>query len=122
MGDYLTLVCLACFMTIIEELMHVQVLLSTITVGIPLIQHHSSAVVGLRGWLPCSARVYEAARRAASLPIFLCHGKGIDNFISYANIKDLLAFTVFFIENVLKLYASTSKLLWHEELMQHPFH
>lgn len=109
-------------MTIIEELMHVQVLLSTITVGIPLIQHHSSAVVGLRGWLPCSARVYEAARRAASLPIFLCHGKGIDNFISYANIKGLLAFTVFFIENVLKLYASTSKLLWHEELMQHPFH
>ena len=102
--------------------MHVQVLFSTITVGIPLIQHHPSAVVGLSGWLPCSARVDDAARHAASLPIFLCHGKGIDNFISYANIKGLLAFTVFFIENVLKPYASTSKLCWHEELMLHPFH
>lgn len=57
-------------MTIIEELMHVQVLLSTITVGIPLNQHRPSAVVGLRGWLPCSARVGDAARLAASLPIF----------------------------------------------------
>lgn len=42
-----------------------------------------SAVVGLSGWLPCSKtlsnkiqRVNEAAGRAASLPILLCHGKG----------------------------------------------
>ena len=100
--------------------MHVQVLLSTVTVVIPLTQHRPSAVAGLRGWLPCSARAGE--RHAASLPIFLCHGKGIDNFISYANIVGLLAFTVFFIDNVLRLYASTSKHWWHEELMLHPFH
>ena len=43
-----------------------------------------SAVVGLSGWLPCSKtlknkiRQDEAARRAASLPILLCHGKGDD--------------------------------------------
>ncbi|MBA0690259.1 hypothetical protein Golax_006947 [Gossypium laxum] len=42
-----------------------------------------SAVVGLSGWLPCSKTLKnkigqdEAARRAASLPILLCHGKGI---------------------------------------------
>ncbi|EXB37900.1 Acyl-protein thioesterase 2 [Morus notabilis] len=44
-----------------------------------------SAVVGLSGWLPCAKilrskleeGVEEATRRAASLPIFLCHGKGI---------------------------------------------
>ncbi|WOG91164.1 hypothetical protein DCAR_0310412 [Daucus carota subsp. sativus] len=40
-----------------------------------------SAVVGLSGWLPCSKNLSnkvegdEAARRAASLPILLCHGK-----------------------------------------------
>ncbi|XP_050242365.1 uncharacterized protein LOC126691356 [Quercus robur] len=40
-----------------------------------------SAIVGLSGWLPCSRNLrnrmegsHEAARRAASLPIFLCHG------------------------------------------------
>ncbi|XP_058223929.1 uncharacterized protein LOC131333426 isoform X2 [Rhododendron vialii] len=40
-----------------------------------------SAVVGLSGWLPCSRTLrnrfdgsHEAARRAASLPILLCHG------------------------------------------------
>ncbi|KAJ6758555.1 ALPHA/BETA-HYDROLASES SUPERFAMILY PROTEIN [Salix koriyanagi] len=44
-----------------------------------------SAVVGLSGWLPCSRtlrsqieRSEEAARRAASLPILLCHGSGDD--------------------------------------------
>ncbi|XP_020685691.1 acyl-protein thioesterase 2 isoform X2 [Dendrobium catenatum] len=44
-----------------------------------------SAVVGLSGWLPCSKSLKnklegleEAVRRAASLPIFLCHGKGDD--------------------------------------------
>ncbi|KAG4144171.1 hypothetical protein ERO13_D05G019900v2 [Gossypium hirsutum] len=43
-----------------------------------------SAVVGLSGWLPCSKTLKnkigqdEAARRAASLPILLCHGKGDD--------------------------------------------
>ncbi|XP_077210291.1 uncharacterized protein LOC143845759 isoform X2 [Tasmannia lanceolata] len=44
-----------------------------------------SAVVGLSGWLPCSRSLknkiegsQEAARRAASLPLLLCHGKGDD--------------------------------------------
>ncbi|KAB5514225.1 hypothetical protein DKX38_028131 [Salix brachista] len=43
-----------------------------------------SAIVGLSGWLPCSKTlskkigVDEAVRRAASLPILLCHGKGDD--------------------------------------------
>ncbi|XP_021616054.1 acyl-protein thioesterase 2 isoform X2 [Manihot esculenta] len=44
-----------------------------------------SAVVGLSGWLPCSKTlrnkiegVEEAARRAVTLPILLCHGKGDD--------------------------------------------
>lgn len=44
-----------------------------------------SAIVGLSGWLPCSRtlrnrmeRSDEAARRAASLPILLCHGSGDD--------------------------------------------
>ncbi|KAJ0030788.1 hypothetical protein Pint_13064 [Pistacia integerrima] len=44
-----------------------------------------SAVVGLSGWLPCSKTLNsklrgdnEAARRASSLPILLCHGKGQD--------------------------------------------
>ncbi|KAF5459126.1 hypothetical protein F2P56_023106, partial [Juglans regia] len=44
-----------------------------------------NAVVGLSGWLPCSKTlakklegVNEAARRAVSLPILLCHGKGDD--------------------------------------------
>ncbi|XWS26953.1 hypothetical protein CRYUN_Cryun26dG0074600 [Craigia yunnanensis] len=48
-----------------------------------------SAVVGLSGWLPCSKTLKnkiegqdEAARRAASLPILLCHGKG-DDVVSY---------------------------------------
>ncbi|KAJ6915110.1 hypothetical protein NC651_017175 [Populus alba x Populus x berolinensis] len=43
-----------------------------------------SAIVGLSGWLPCSRtlrnrieRSDEAARRAASLPILLCHGSGL---------------------------------------------
>ncbi|KAJ9702522.1 hypothetical protein PVL29_004318 [Vitis rotundifolia] len=43
-----------------------------------------SAIVGLSGWLPCSRtlmnqmeRSHEAARRAAALPILLCHGLGI---------------------------------------------
>ncbi|XP_052199918.1 uncharacterized protein LOC127806578 isoform X2 [Diospyros lotus] len=42
-----------------------------------------SAAVGLSGWLPCSkdlsskiAGKVEAAGRAASLPVLLCHGKG----------------------------------------------
>ncbi|KAF8400690.1 hypothetical protein HHK36_013990 [Tetracentron sinense] len=44
-----------------------------------------SAVVGLSGWLPCSRSLrskiegsHEAARRAASFPILLCHGRGDD--------------------------------------------
>ncbi|XWS71967.1 hypothetical protein CRYUN_Cryun02cG0000100 [Craigia yunnanensis] len=43
-----------------------------------------SVVVGLSGWLPCSKTLKnkigqdEATRRAASLPILLCHGKGDD--------------------------------------------
>lgn len=44
-----------------------------------------SAIVGLSGWLPCAKtlgnkleRVEEAARRIASLPILLCHGRGDD--------------------------------------------
>lgn len=48
-----------------------------------------SAVVGLSGWLPCSRTLKsrmegsrEAARRAASLPILLCHGSG-DDVVAY---------------------------------------
>ncbi|XP_044471298.1 acyl-protein thioesterase 2-like [Mangifera indica] len=48
-----------------------------------------SAVVGLSGWLPCSKTLNsklrgdsEAARRASSLPILLCHGKG-DDVVQY---------------------------------------
>ncbi|KAL5698113.1 lysophospholipase [Ranunculus cassubicifolius] len=44
-----------------------------------------AAVVGLSGWLPCSRTLknriegsQEAATRAASLPLLLCHGKGDD--------------------------------------------
>ncbi|CAL9761863.1 unnamed protein product [Musa acuminata subsp. burmannicoides] len=48
-----------------------------------------SAVVGLSGWLPCSRSLktkvessQEAARRAASLPLLLCHGTG-DGVVPY---------------------------------------
>ncbi|KAL3630035.1 hypothetical protein CASFOL_023019 [Castilleja foliolosa] len=48
-----------------------------------------SSVVGLSGWLPCSRtlknrieRSNEAATRAASLPILLCHGSG-DDVVAY---------------------------------------
>ncbi|KAA8523047.1 hypothetical protein F0562_009470 [Nyssa sinensis] len=48
-----------------------------------------SAVVGLSGWLPCSKNlgnkiegVDGAARRAGSLPIMLCHGRG-DEVVLY---------------------------------------
>ncbi|KAG5541061.1 hypothetical protein RHGRI_021071 [Rhododendron griersonianum] len=48
-----------------------------------------SAVVGLSGWLPCSRTLrnrfdgsHVAARRAASLPILLCHGLG-DEVVAY---------------------------------------
>lgn len=48
-----------------------------------------SAVVGLSGWLPCSRTLrnrfdgsHEAAGRAASLPILLCHGLG-DEVVAY---------------------------------------
>ncbi|KAM7490262.1 hypothetical protein LguiA_033183 [Lonicera macranthoides] len=44
-----------------------------------------TTIVGLSGWLPCSRTLrnrmegsQEAARRAASLPILLCHGLGDD--------------------------------------------
>lgn len=44
-----------------------------------------SAVVGLSGWLPCSRilkskveSTQDAARRAASLPLLLCHGRADD--------------------------------------------
>ncbi|KAJ8756107.1 hypothetical protein K2173_024654 [Erythroxylum novogranatense] len=47
------------------------------------------AVVGLSGWLPCSRSLknkiegsHEAVRRAASLPILLCHGT-CDDVVSY---------------------------------------
>lgn len=47
-----------------------------------------SAVVGLSGWLPCSrslrSRVessQDAMRRAASLPILLCHGRGDEDVL-----------------------------------------
>ncbi|WRX31606.1 Phospholipase/carboxylesterase/thioesterase - like 3 [Theobroma cacao] len=55
-----------------------------------------SAVVGLSGWLPCSSSIaiifrtlrnqmegsIQAVRRAASLPILLCHGLG-DDVVAY---------------------------------------
>ncbi|XP_008809651.1 acyl-protein thioesterase 2-like [Phoenix dactylifera] len=44
-----------------------------------------SAVIGLSGWLPCSRTLkyklessQDAARRAASLPLLVCHGRGDD--------------------------------------------
>ncbi|CAI0416733.1 unnamed protein product [Linum tenue] len=52
-------------------------------------QVNLSAVVGLSGWLPCSRtlrsrmeRSYDAVRRAASLPILLCHGSGMSFYLS----------------------------------------
>ncbi|KAL0393969.1 UNVERIFIED_CONTAM: Acyl-protein thioesterase 1 [Sesamum latifolium] len=48
-----------------------------------------SSVVGLSGWLPCSKTLRnrmegsnETVRRAASLPILLCHGSG-DDVVAY---------------------------------------
>ncbi|XVE63520.1 hypothetical protein DITRI_Ditri07aG0026700 [Diplodiscus trichospermus] len=48
-----------------------------------------SAVVGLSGWLPCSRTLriqmegsIQAVRRAASLPILVCHGLG-DDVVAY---------------------------------------
>ncbi|KAH6757570.1 hypothetical protein C2S51_038718 [Perilla frutescens var. frutescens] len=48
-----------------------------------------SCVIGLSGWLPCSRllrnrteRSNEIVRRAASLPILLCHGSG-DDVVAY---------------------------------------
>ncbi|XP_057537839.1 uncharacterized protein LOC130815394 isoform X2 [Amaranthus tricolor] len=47
-----------------------------------------NAIVGLSGWLPCAKSlssklaVNEAASRAASLPILLCHGKA-DDVVQY---------------------------------------
>ncbi|WOK98636.1 acyl-protein thioesterase 2-like [Canna indica] len=48
-----------------------------------------SAVVGLSGWLPCSRSLktkvessQDAARRAVSLPVLLCHGRG-DGVVPY---------------------------------------
>lgn len=48
-----------------------------------------SVIVGLSGWLPCSRTIrnrvegsQEAARRAASLPILLCHGLA-DDVVAY---------------------------------------
>ncbi|XP_008785152.1 acyl-protein thioesterase 2 isoform X2 [Phoenix dactylifera] len=48
-----------------------------------------SAIVGLSGWLPCSRSLKNkvessqaAARRAASLPLLLCHGRG-DEVVLY---------------------------------------
>ncbi|XVF47895.1 hypothetical protein PTKIN_Ptkin03bG0146800 [Pterospermum kingtungense] len=48
-----------------------------------------SAVIGLSGWLPCSRTLrnemegsIQAVRRAASLPILLCHGLG-DDVVAY---------------------------------------
>ncbi|XP_076913613.1 acyl-protein thioesterase 1-like [Bidens hawaiensis] len=45
---------------------------------------HLDAVVGLSGWLPCAKDLSkkvngeEAANRASSLPVLLCHGKADD--------------------------------------------
>ncbi|KAJ6827380.1 acyl-protein thioesterase 2-like [Iris pallida] len=46
-----------------------------------------SAVVGLSGWLPCSRilkskveSLQDAARRASSLPLLLCHGRGVQSY------------------------------------------
>ncbi|KAL2236932.1 UNVERIFIED_CONTAM: Acyl-protein thioesterase 1 [Sesamum indicum] len=48
-----------------------------------------SSVIGLSGWLPCSKTLRnrmegsnETVRRAASLPILLCHGSG-DDVVAY---------------------------------------
>ncbi|KAK6158813.1 hypothetical protein DH2020_006127 [Rehmannia glutinosa] len=48
-----------------------------------------TSVIGLSGWLPCSRtlrnrieRTNETIRRAASLPILLCHGSG-DDVVAY---------------------------------------
>lgn len=52
------------------------------------LQAKLSAVVGLSGWLPCADRLSEAlaaeeaANRASSLPILLCHGTG-DDVVKY---------------------------------------
>ncbi|KAI3982051.1 hypothetical protein MKX01_018957 [Papaver californicum] len=50
-----------------------------------------SVVIGLSGWLPCARSLrnkiegsHEAARRAASLPVLLCHGKG-DDVVQYTH-------------------------------------
>ncbi|KAF6164539.1 hypothetical protein GIB67_025365 [Kingdonia uniflora] len=52
-------------------------------------QINLSVAVGLSGWLPCSRSLrnkiegsHDAARRASSLPILLCHGKG-DDVVQY---------------------------------------
>ncbi|KAG8375459.1 hypothetical protein BUALT_Bualt10G0102100 [Buddleja alternifolia] len=52
-------------------------------------QVNLSSVVGLSGWLPCSRTLKnqmegsnEIVRRAASLPILLCHGSG-DDVVAY---------------------------------------
>ncbi|XP_047311228.1 acyl-protein thioesterase 2-like [Impatiens glandulifera] len=52
-------------------------------------QINLKAIIGLSGWLPCSRSLRskiegsnEAARRAASLPILLCHGK-CDDVVPY---------------------------------------
>ncbi|XP_015937406.1 acyl-protein thioesterase 1 [Arachis duranensis] len=48
-----------------------------------------SAIVSLSGWLPCSSALRnriegsrDGIRRAASLPLFLCHGRG-DDVVAY---------------------------------------
>ncbi|KAL6985293.1 lysophospholipase [Sarracenia purpurea var. burkii] len=50
-----------------------------------------SAIVGLSGWLPCSRTLrnrlegsHDAASRAASLPILICHGLG-DEVVEYTH-------------------------------------
>ncbi|KAK8971034.1 hypothetical protein KSP40_PGU013265 [Platanthera guangdongensis] len=59
---------------------HIANLMSAEPAGINI-----SAVVGLSGWLPCSRSLknkvessQDSARKAASLPILLCHGKDDD--------------------------------------------
>lgn len=62
-----------------------------------------SAAVALSGWLPCSrivrSRVHasqDAARRAASLPVLVCHGLGI-----YLRINTISSIGLFITANII---------------------
>ncbi|GER36598.1 alpha/beta-Hydrolases superfamily protein [Striga asiatica] len=58
-----------------------------------------SSVVGLSGWLPCARTLKnriqessEAAERATSLPILLCHGSGISFYLGKSNLRSAEGF------------------------------